>query len=317
MIMNNKKPLVTICCMVYNHEDYIKQAFDGFLIQKTNFDFEIIVHDDASTDNSKNIIEDFAKKDSRFKPIFQKSNKYSKGERITFKYLFPKCNSKYIAICDGDDYWTDPLKLQKQVDFLENNLDYSIVGAKLHNLDQKAGVVSDWEHEKNKILNADIRNLIDGNFIYTSSSLFINDFKIEPWWQDFPIGDWPFFILQIKDRKIKILDEFMGVYRVHNKGIFSKISLIKQLQTELNCLEILLKEGPFSKDTIESLEKNIADKKLSIAIEKSPEVKSRETSLKQEIDFLNQQLKRIKKSLFYKTFVKLELFLRNIKKIKP
>ncbi|MGY5355746.1 glycosyltransferase family 2 protein [Wenyingzhuangia sp. IMCC45467] len=260
----NNTPLVSICCLVYNQENYIQQTFDSFLSQNTNFDFEIIIHDDASTDNSKSIISDYVKKDDRFKPIYQTDNKFSKGERIWFKYLFPKCKGKYIAICDGDDYWTDPLKLQKQVDFLENNSDYSIVGAKFNCFYQQTGVMSDWEHEKNKIPNANIKNLIDGNFIFASSSLFINDFKIEPWWQDFPIGDWPFFILQIKNRKIKILDEFMGVYRVHNKGVFSKASIIQQLNTELKCLTTLYKNSSFTLDINNHLKKRISDKKRKI-----------------------------------------------------
>ncbi len=310
--MSKNKPLVSICCLVYNQENFIKQAFNGILKQQTNFPFEIIVHDDASTDSSKKIILEYTSIDDRFKPIFQEQNKYSKNERIWFKYMFPKCQGKYIAICDGDDFWTDPLKLQKQVDFLENNPDYSIVGAKFKNLNQNTGVISEWEHEKNKIPNADINTLIDGNFIYASSSLFINDFKIENWWQKFPIGDWPFFILQIKDRKIKILDEFMGVYRIHDNGAFSDVSKIKQYKTELKCLKILLKNGNFNDIINKHLKKVIFDKNVTIAIEQSPKHK---LNLK-EIDYLNKKINRIKKSIFYKTFVKLELFVRNIEKIK-
>ena len=343
--MTNSKPLVTICCLVYNQENYIRQAFDGFLKQQTNFDFEIIVHDDASNDNSKSIIENYTSKDDRFKPIFQENNKYSKGERIWFKYMFPKCKGKYIAICDGDDYWTDPLKLQKQVDFLENNLDYGIVGAKLKSLDQNTNTISEWTHEKNKIPNLNIKNLIEGNFIFSSSSLFVNDFNVEPWWQNLPIGDWPMYILQIKSRKIKILDEFMGVYRVHSNGIFSKISISQQLNTELKCLEILYQYGEFSKDIKILITKNIHDKKTAILLEqqkdnllqlrlenekqifeKSQIIEEKSQIIEEksqiidnnikELEYLYKKLNRIKKSIFYKTFVKIELFLRNIKKIK-
>ena len=259
---SSKTPLVSICCLVYNQEDYLRRTFDAFLNQKTEFEFEILIHDDASTDNSKSIIEQYTKKDLRFKPIYQSINKYSQGERIWFKYLFPKSKGKYIAICDGDDYWTDPFKLQKQVDFLEKNKDYSIVGTKFKCFHENTGLTSDWEHEKNKIPNANIKTLIDGNFIFASSSLFRNDFKIEPWWQDLPIGDWPFYMIQIKDRKVKILDEFMGIYRVHDNGIFSKISKIKQQTIELQCLTIIQKNMKYPTGINRFLTRKILKKKM-------------------------------------------------------
>jgi len=122
--MNNTKPLVSICCQVYNHEKFIDKTIKGFQAQITDFNFEIIICDDASTDASKEIIVNYSKLDDRIKPIFQEENKFSKNERILYKYIYPKCIGKYIAVCDGDDYWTDSLKLQKQVDFLESNPDY-------------------------------------------------------------------------------------------------------------------------------------------------------------------------------------------------
>ncbi|MGB4079367.1 MAG: glycosyltransferase family A protein [Prolixibacteraceae bacterium] len=121
-------PMVSICCLTYNHEAYIKDAINGFLIQKTTFKVEIFIHDDASTDGTAEIVRDFADKypDVIF-PILQTENQYSKGVGPLTNYVFPRARGKYIALCEGDDYWTDPLKLQKQVEFLEENEEYVAV----------------------------------------------------------------------------------------------------------------------------------------------------------------------------------------------
>ena len=121
--------LVSVCVITYNHCDYIRQCFDGILMQQTNFPFEIIVNDDCSTDGTAEIIKEYElNHPTLFKVTYQKENQYSKGVRGMFpKFCFPRAKGKYIALCEGDDYWTDPLKLQKQVDFLESNLDYVLV----------------------------------------------------------------------------------------------------------------------------------------------------------------------------------------------
>lgn len=123
----NSDVLVSICCITYNHAPYIRQCLDGFIMQKTNFKFEILIHDDASTDGTADIIREYeAKYPNILKPIYQTENQYSKGKNISATYNWPRAQGKYIAMCEGDDYWTDPLKLQKQVDFLEGHPDFSM-----------------------------------------------------------------------------------------------------------------------------------------------------------------------------------------------
>lgn len=120
--MENENIMVSILCTAYNHEKYIRQCLDGFVMQKTNFKFEVIIHDDASTDNTANIIREYEEKYPEIiKPIYQKENQYSKKAGITKNFTLPKARGKYIAICEGDDFWTDKYKLQKQVYTLENN----------------------------------------------------------------------------------------------------------------------------------------------------------------------------------------------------
>lgn len=121
----NQKPLVSIICESYNHGKYLRDCLEGFVMQKTSFPFEILIHDDASTDNSQAIIKEYSEKYPQiFKPILQTENQYSKGVSIWHTIQIPRAKGKYIAFCEGDDYWTDPYKLEKQVSFLEEHPDY-------------------------------------------------------------------------------------------------------------------------------------------------------------------------------------------------
>lgn len=116
---------VSILCIAYNHEKHIRKALDGFVSQKTNFDYEVIVHDDASTDRTADIIREYAQKYPQLiKPIYQTENKYSQQVDIVGDIMLPVASGQYLATCEGDDYWTDETKLQLQVDFLDRNPDY-------------------------------------------------------------------------------------------------------------------------------------------------------------------------------------------------
>lgn len=114
------EPLVSICCTAYNHEKYIAQTLDCFLSQRCSFDYEILIHDDASTDRTPEIIREYVQKhpDVIF-PIFQQENQYSKGLSIDGTFNFPRARGKYIALCEGDDFWCDPDKLQRQIAHME------------------------------------------------------------------------------------------------------------------------------------------------------------------------------------------------------
>lgn len=135
--MKNDNILVSVVCDVYNHEPYLRQCFDGFVMQKTNFKFEVLVHDDASTDKSAEIIIEYTNKyPDIFKPIIQKENQYSKGVDIWKIYQFPRVKGKYVAFCEGDDYWIDPLKLQKQVTAIESDSKNTMVYTAFSTVDE-------------------------------------------------------------------------------------------------------------------------------------------------------------------------------------
>jgi len=126
----NEPILVAIKCLVYNHESYLRECFEGFVMQKTNFRYVVVVHDDVSTDGSVAIIREYEEKYPEiFRPIYEQENQWCKQDgslnRVVERALV-ETNATYIALCEGDDYWTDPLKLQKQVDFLEAHPDYSM-----------------------------------------------------------------------------------------------------------------------------------------------------------------------------------------------
>ena len=125
--MDNQDIKVTIRCITYNQKDYIRQCLDGFVMQRTNFRFEAIVHDDASTDGTAEIVREYAEKyPDIIKPIFETENQYSKHDGSLGRIMNANTRGKYVAICEGDDYWTDPLKLQKQADFLDANPQCSV-----------------------------------------------------------------------------------------------------------------------------------------------------------------------------------------------
>ena len=126
-IENCDKPLVSVRCITYNQQDYIHQSLDGFLMQKTTFPFEVIVHDDASTDKTAEVIRKYEAKFPKIvKPIYETENQYSKHDGSLGRIVNAACKGKYIALCEGDDYWIDENKLQMQVDFLENNPEYTM-----------------------------------------------------------------------------------------------------------------------------------------------------------------------------------------------
>lgn len=146
-IMRNWKykdpPLVSVCCVTYNHEPYIRDAIEGFLIQETAFPFEIIIHDDASTDRTADIIREYVEQyPNIIKPIFQTENQYSKGIGIPVNFVWPKARGEYIASCEGDDYWTDPQKLAIQVEYLEENPDVVISSHDAIIIDDKGNLLS-------------------------------------------------------------------------------------------------------------------------------------------------------------------------------
>lgn len=233
-------PLLTIICITYNQDQFIAQAIEGFLMQKTSFPIEIIIHDDCSTDGTRNIINEYIEKyPELIKPIFQKENQYSLGKRI-IPFVLPHCKGKYIAICEGDDYWTDPNKLQKQVDFLESNPDYVICFHPVNRL-VNGELITDTQNQ-DQAETTTILELCRNNYIHTASCVFRNNLfeKLPDTFNKSPAGDYFLHLLNAQYGKIKFLDERMSVYRVHENSLWSSMTYLEQLEASCKVFEVLI-----------------------------------------------------------------------------
>ena len=207
--MRNTLPLASIRCLTYNHEQYIRQCLDGFVMQKTNFPFEIIIHDDASTDKTAEIIREYAEKYSNIHAILETENQYSKHDGSLARIVNQAIRGKYVALCEGDDYWTDPLKLQKQVDFLEKNPDYGMV----YTLSQ----------------------------VYNQSKMKIEEYHIddiEPQKKNWLMGDYPMWLWINYHYKIKFIPEVTSVYRILEESASHSKDIIKNEKFILSTIDI-------------------------------------------------------------------------------
>ena len=222
--MRNNKPFVSVICVAYNQAAFIRQTLDSFVMQKTIFPFEVIVHDDASTDGTADIIREYvAKYPDIIKPIFQKENQYSKNIPILSKHIWPKITSKYVAMCDGDDYWCDEYKLQKQVDFLESHPDYSICFHPVYVFWENASHPDSVWPSKPELHHKDLKTLMQRNFIPNCSVMYrwkVNNLDIVKEYPDdiYPC-DWFVHLLHAKHGKIGFLPDIMSRYRRHSGGI--------------------------------------------------------------------------------------------------
>ncbi|MCL1695381.1 MULTISPECIES: glycosyltransferase [unclassified Lysinibacillus] len=212
------KILVSIHCLAYNHEQYIADAIDSFLKQKTNFKFEILIHDDASTDRTADIIREYEKKyPNLIKPIYQTENQYSKGVSVDHLNMI-RAKGKYIAICEGDDYWLDPYKLQKQFDYMEKHPECSLCvhGGNVVNASDKKFELYNRPNKGNKEFS--VEEVIEGGggLFLTNSMFYPLKFRKER--PDFlvnaPVGDYPLVIYLSLLGTVYYMDELMSSYRV-------------------------------------------------------------------------------------------------------
>lgn len=216
--------LVSILCITYNQEKYIRQCLDGFMMQKTNFKFEVLIHDDASTDGTADIIREYEQKyPDIIRPIYQTENQWSKGIPVNSTFNYPRVTGKYVAMCEGDDYWTDQYKLQKQVDFLEKHPDYSMCASNC--LIEYIGInKSPQKYIPFRVLKGrttfTTKDLWYINFIPTNTVMYKWDKNLinlfEP---GIFSGDWFMNIFYSTKGKIKIFPAVSGVYHKHPEGI--------------------------------------------------------------------------------------------------
>lgn len=235
------EPVLSIHCLVYNHGPYLRQCLDGFVMQKTGFPFEAIVHDDCSTDNSAAIIREYAQKyPDIIKPIYERENMYKKiGFSGIDRIMFANTHGKYIAVCEGDDYWTDPHKLQKHVDFLESHSDFGLHYTQAYQLNQQTGEKtmgwarqSDFEHA-----------ILSDSPIITLCACYrkelLDDYEtvVQPK-KEWLMSDYPKWLYIAQKSKIQFDPTITGVYRQLSESASHNTNVEKQIRFSLNAHSI-------------------------------------------------------------------------------
>ena len=213
----NSEILVSVICLAFNHEKYIRKALDGFVSQETTFQFEVLIHDDASTDGTADIIRQYHQKwPNIIKPIFQTDNQYSKGIPITRTILLPHAKGKYVAFCEGDDFWTDPLKLQKQAKFLEANPEYVCCTHGFLEINNKSGHTKICLNEESKEYT--LEEVVDGGgaFFATASIMMSTKFlKSKPDFYNIRgFGDYQLVIYAAASGRLYHIQDVMCAYNM-------------------------------------------------------------------------------------------------------
>ena len=241
-------PLVSICCLTYNHAQFIRKCLDGFLMQQTDFPIEILIHDDCSTDGTTDIIREYeAKYPELIFPLYEEENQYSRGGAGKMDlYNYSRARGKYIAYCEGDDYWTDPLKLQKQVDFMEVNPEYSVC---FHNYEEYDVRTNNRQSATNTLKFTDDSNGVD----ISTKLYFENSNNCRPLTMLFRFScfnfDWRERYKYYRDTHEiyhllnegngRYLNFVGGVYNKHDGGVSSSISMSDSLNIVRHSFEEL------------------------------------------------------------------------------
>lgn len=264
MSKDTRPLMVTIRCLCYNHEPYIRQCLEGFVMQKTNFRFEAVVHDDASTDGSADIIREYAEKyPDIIKPIFETENQYSKHDGSLKKIMDENMHGKYIAICEGDDYWIDPQKLQKQVDYFEKNPQCGLVYT-------NACMMIDGKVKRKRTISTgkcDFMSLLFYNDIATLTVMYRSGIdkkyrkEVNP--QNWLMGDYPLWLFLSVYSKFKYIDEVTSVYRVLQESASHSVNNEKNLKFQNSVYDIrdffaekYIKVGHYKQKVKEKLREN-------------------------------------------------------------
>lgn len=245
---SNQLPLVSIQCLVYNHEPYLRQCLDGFVMQKTNFKFEAIVHDDVSTDGSAAIIREYAEKyPDIIKPIFETENQYSKKDGSLERIMSEACRGKYTAICEGDDYWVDPMKLQKQVDFIATHNNCGLVYTAYRQQNEITNTSCDiftdpkvkqdekfkWNLLEHKVIVGTCTTLIE-------SQLMRQILEIRDDFEGYKMGDTQLWFNASRIKGVGYIPEITAIYRKQQSGATSYFNTTSRISFVENCLDLHL-----------------------------------------------------------------------------
>ena len=224
----SSSPTVSVICLTYNHEKYVEEALKGFICQETSFPVQFLIGDDVSTDSTREIVSRYAALDSRIKPFFRESNM---GPVPNAFDLLNSQESDFVAVCDGDDFWTDPLKLQKQVDYMRSHPEASLCFHLITELDQTTGLsevnspfrfASESSRSEQRF---SYKDLVDCNFIASVSVLwrwqYAKGHAPRGLLKNRNLGDYPIHLIHAFKGEIAFIKENMATYRKHGSGVWS------------------------------------------------------------------------------------------------
>jgi glycosyltransferase involved in cell wall biosynthesis len=251
-------PLVSVLITAYNHENYIAETLDAVLMQQCDFDYEIVVGEDASSDRTRDILLEYQKQNpKRIRLIFhdraeaEHDRSLGLGGKRNFVQTLEACRGTFVAVLDGDDYWTSPKKLQKQADFLKAHQDYSMGCHRAAMIDERGNIVNlHPAEETNESLG--IEDLLESNFVNASSVMFRRGLfgEFPAWHYDMPIGDWTLHVLNAEHGKIGYMNEVMANYRIHSTGNWSGTSAENRREWLLRFYEHINEQLDFRYDKI-------------------------------------------------------------------
>ena len=220
---------LSVAMITYNHASFIRQALESVLAQRVNFDYEIVVGEDCSTDETRAILADFYRRyPERIVPLLRERNM---GALRNFRETLDSCRGQYLALVEGDDYWTCEHKLQRQVDFLDQHPEYAICFHRAQVRDEtgsdQTGVLPQHHFKAGSYT---IEDLLAENFITTCTVMYRwgSVGRLPNWFLDLKLGDWPLHILVARSGKIELMDDVMAVYRMHHGGVWTSGQAIDQ-----------------------------------------------------------------------------------------
>ena len=235
---------LTVLVLTYNHERFIAQALESILAQRVNFDYEILVAEDNSTDGTRDIVLDFHRRyPGRIVPLLRDRNL---GAIRNLREALPICRGKYLALLEGDDYWTHEDKLQAQINFLDEHSDHAICCHRVQFVDEGGG----GQSRIFPTLPAGtytIADLFDENWVVTCSVMYRwgSVGSLPDWFLALQMADWPLHILVGRAGKIHLMDDVMSAYRIHQGGIWSSLARQDQLRATIAMLRALDKHLGF------------------------------------------------------------------------
>lgn len=238
-MQNPEEIYLTVILLTYNHEKFISQAIDSVLNQQTNFQYEIVIIEDFSTDSTREIIQEYKQRyPEKIELILADSNK---NDNVAWAQAIKSSQAKYIALLDGDDYWLSPLKLQKQVDFLDENLECSACfHSSRHIYEDSNNPTYDSRLPQNR-KRFKMEDLLLINFIPTCSTVFRNSYQkgFPNWFYGLYASDTVTHLLNSQHGDIGYIDEVLGVTRIHSSGAWNGINEAKKLEILIQDYEII------------------------------------------------------------------------------